>query len=355
MTTTYNHAELLNPNLLDRTKTIALLGNEAAYKIPVHTLRPILAPLTAHALHTAKKKDLVELWATIGDAYRMTVSAVPSVADVQARDTITPTLVRNWLEAGDENVKYQFARSIQHLALTTQKRELTNFRRAVMAVGRDDLSDWSKEWGSSITRKVNEDYQRKVGTRLDTQIVIEVGILKDWVDRNLDTTDWKIASILLALCTGRRMIEVFARGCFTFHDSTFDFTGQAKTRGASDPNELRTYPLWHLTGEQASRLFQVLEPRRLEADCTERAVNTRYSSQLSKIGNKPPLPNARAKFKDMRDIYVALIIHQEQGSTIHPIKRSSYLLGQALELNGVSRNAYSYQDFKIIDSSLSMV
>ena len=340
-----DYSSLFTQDALTRKKNIVLMGKESAHKIPAVVLRSVLAPYAPASLKNAKKSSLVELWAQVITEYEMTVTATPALVS-DSRDQITRSNIDRWLELDEDGFQFELMRSIEGLSVHTQKKELSNTRRLLTEIGTEKaltMAGLTLTWGRSITCQANALTKAKVVENLQELTPVSAIVLEEWTQKEKTTADWMTAFFLLGLCTGRRPIEILARGKFEFGESTFKFSGQAKTRGSHDADEVHEYPLLWLTGEEADRLMQLIAPHRLDPDCDERAVNRKYSMKMSRHPFKPPVPGYQAKTG--RDLYTAIVISQEPESLTHPLARAAYLLGH--KPGELPTSALSYQKYKI--------
>jgi hypothetical protein len=345
-----DYSVLLNPDIEARTNTIGKLGYDIASKITVPMLRQILNPYMDKAQRTYTKPALLELYRSVVEKWelaRVTLAARP--LEIVDGDCLSEELVKRWIDlGGEELVKVNYEHLTQNRSIHTQKSDLTLFRKICDRLELQNLKDWSYHYGRDITAASNNLGKETVNRNLSELVPVAYSTVLQYMQTNKATKDWKIAVTVLGLATGRRMIELLARGTFNFTDSgTFIFNGQAKLKSREvEPDQ--EFPIWNLTGSECQYLFNLIEPKRLALDCGSKEVNNKYSKLLAMY--KPELGIPDWKFKTTRDLYCALIIHEETlaGSNKHPMKRATELLGHGDQGTGIASATINYQKYRII-------
>lgn len=346
-----DYSVLLNTDIQTRTNTIGKLGFEIANKITVPMLRQILNPYMTQPQRLYTKPALLELYRSVVENWelkRATLAGRP--LEIVDGDCLSENLIKRWHDlGGDELVKVNYENLTKNRSIHTQKSDLTLFRKICDRLELPELKEWSYVYGRDITADSNNLGKETVKEKLSELVPVSYTVLTKFMDENNGTTNWKIAATVLGLATGRRMIEILARGTFNFTDSgTFIFNGQAKLKNR-EINPDQEYPIWNLTGEECRYLFSIIEPKRLAKDCGSKEVNNKYSKLLAMY--KPNLGIPDWQFKTTRDLYCALIIHEEtlNGSMMHPLKRATELLGHSDQGTGIASATINYQKYVIAE------
>jgi len=236
------------------------------------------------------------------------------------------------------------------LAVSTIASELSWVRRFLAANPEyphaRDLNEWSYDFGKPYSLAKNKDTDENLREKLEVVKPIKESLVSDWVQSRKTSTKWEDISIIIAICTGRRMIEIHGDATFEpVDEKTIHFIGQAKKRytvreAGEDGYDI---PVIYLSAKEISVLVAKLETlgKRIE-NPDSKIVNRTFSMPLSRH------PSPLTQYKEARDYYAAYLVHNGYAGNSLPALYITKVLGHKAGDTGVSGSALNYQKLRLV-------
>ena len=322
----------------------------AVEKTNVLVLRSILSRLLSGSQKGLKKADAVLEWKRLVSEYELKLKATFSEQTEVSRQVLTADFMDKIKDSPIEIIIKTLIKNLDGLAVSTVASEMTWFRNFLKAnsdyPNAKDLDLWSYEFGRPFSIAKNKEQNRRLSNQLEEIKSIKVDSVREWVETRKDSAKWQDISYVIALCTGRRMIEIHGDATFTpISEDKIHFTGQAKKRG-EDRNLLDEgfeIPVIFITASEVAKLIEKLETqdKRIE-NPDNKIVNKTFSMALSRQ------PSPLTQYKEARDFYSAYLIENGYNGNTHPAKYLTRVLGHKPGETGVSGSALNYQKLRLV-------
>jgi len=322
----------------------------AVEKTNVHILRSILGRVLPGSQKSLKKGDAVIKWGELCAEYQTNLTAAFNVTTTAVRQRLTDAFMQKMIGYPLELMIKTIVDNFATLAVSTQASELTWLRKFIAAnpdySNARDLADWSTAYGKPINAAKNKGTDENLREKLQVVKKIEESLVSEWVQSHKNSSSWQDISVIIAICTGRRMIEVHGDATFEpVDDQTIFFTGQAKKRfTVRDAGEDGyNIPVIYLSAQEISGLVQKLETLGKRIENPDRIiVNKTFSMPLSRH------PSPLTQYKEARDYYAAYLVHNGYAGDSLPALYITKVLGHKPGDTGVSGSALNYQKLRLV-------
>ena len=322
----------------------------AVEKTNVHILRSILGRVLPGSQKSLKKGDAVIKWGELCAEYQTNLTAAFNVTTTTVRQRLSDAFMQKMIEYPLELMIKTIVDNFSTLAVSTQASELTWLRKFLGAnpdySNARDLADWSSVYGKPINAAKNKGTDENLREKLQVVKKIEESLVSEWVQSRKNSSSWQDISIIIAICTGRRMIEIHGDATFEpVDDQTIFFTGQAKKRYTvrEAGEDGYSIPVIYLTAQEISALVQKLENMGKRIENPDRLiVNKTFSMPLSRH------PSPLTQYKEARDYYAAYLVHNGYAGDSLPALYITKVLGHKPGDTGVSGSALNYQKLRLV-------
>lgn len=202
----------------------------------------------------------------------------------------------------------------------------------------------TREESALISQADNESVVQKKAVKVQVSLPIVMNAVKAL----LNAKSIYKQSIALALCSGRRPIELYKTGNFEAVDAhTVRFTGQAKNKGTGVRDNY-IIPILFTTAAAFLKAFNEFRAKTVAAgypDLTSVQVNNRLGSELSAI-TRDVLENNELSFYACRAIYTRRAVDTLKGAAVDTQIYIADILGHGA---GDIKTALSYESIFITD------
>jgi|GEM_PF-6415216 len=338
----------VEPDKLLREMNLIPLGT--VEKTNVHILRSILGRLLSGSQKSLKKGEAVLAWKSLVSEYNSKLTATFSEQTEVSRQALTVDVMEKMRDLHVDAVIIAIVKNLDGLAVSTVASELT-WLRSFLASHRDypnaaELNAWTYEFGRPFSIAKNKEQNKRLNKQLEDIKDIRVDLVRDWVEKYKNSDKWQDISYVIALCTGRRMIEIHGDATFVpVAEDKIHFTGQAKKRGEDRilPDEGFEIPVIFISAKEVSKLIEKLETldKRVE-NPDSKLVNKLFSMSLSRH------PKPVKEYKEARDFYAAYLIENGYNGNTLPAKYLTRVLGHKQNDVGVSPSAINYQKLRLV-------
>ena len=319
-------------------------------KTNVHILRSILGRLLSGSQKNLKKGDAVLEWKRLVSEYELKLKASFSEQTEVSRQALTADVMEKMKDLPVEVIIKNLIDNLDGLAPSTVASEMTWFRNFLASHSdyshAGELNVWSYDFGRPFSIAKNKEQNKRLNKQLEDIKDIRVDLVRDWVEKYKNSAKWQDISYVIALCTGRRMIEIHGDATFTpISEDRIHFTGQAKKRGEDRnlPDEGFEIPVIFLSAYEVAKLIEKLEilDKRVE-NPDSKLVNKLFSMSLSRH------PKPVKEYKEARDFYAAYLIENKYNGNTLPAKYLTRVLGHKQNDVGVSPSAINYQKLRLV-------
>jgi len=338
----------VEPDKLLREMNLIPLGT--VEKTNVHILRSILGRLLSGSQKSLKKGEAVLAWKSLVSEYEMKLKASFSEQTEVSRQALTADVMEKMRDLHIEVIIKNLIKNLDGLAPSTVASEMT-WLRNFLAAHNDyphagELNVWSYDFGRPFSIAKNKEQNKRLNKQLEDIKDIRVDLVRDWVEKYKNSDKWQDISYVIALCTGRRMIEIHGDATFVpVAEDKIHFTGQAKKRGEDRilPDEGFEIPVIFISAKEVSKLIEKLETldKRVE-NPDSKLVNKLFSMSLSRH------PKPVKEYKEARDFYAAYLIENGYNGNTLPAKYLTRVLGHKQNDVGVSPSAINYQKLRLV-------
>ena len=322
----------------------------AVEKTNVLVLRSILGRVLPGSQKSLKKGDAVIKWGELCDDYQANLTAVFSATTTATRQRLTDAVMQRMIEYPLEMMIQAIQDNFYGLAVSTVASELSWVRKFLAAnpdfPNARDLAAWSTAYGKPINAAKNKGTDENLREKLQVVKKLKESLVSDWVQSHKNSSSWQDISIIIAICTGRRMIEIHGDATFEpVDEKTIFFTGQAKKRYTVREAGEDGYniPVIYLSAQEISALVQKLENMGKRIENPDRIiVNKTFSMPLSRH------PSPLTQYKEARDYYAAYLVHNGYAGDSLEALYITKVLGHKPGDTGVSGSALNYQKLRLV-------
>jgi Telomere resolvase len=344
---------LLECDEKDIVREMSLIPIGVVEKTNMQILKQVMARVLSGSQRNLTKKVAMSEWQRLVSEYQMNLRAVVTT-DLDDRQVMNDEFMVKIKSEHLDIRKSIIANNVFNLSLASLKNEFTWLRRYLTAnpdyPDRDEMFNWTHTQSRTVSLEVNKTSQQNLKKILSDVEDVSQSHIESWVKSKINSSDWRDWTVILAICTGRRMIEILGNeSTYTPVDGTHvAFTGQAKKRYGDYirrvDETVRVIPILFISAEQVCELVQKLDEQGMRIKpLTDKSINKAYSKPLSRH------PKPFKQFKDARDIYAALCIHNGLNGRKQDMLYVSEILGHELQANGMSMSAINYRKYNIIE------